>query len=110
MINQTIYVVQNDYGYQIQLNLFNADGSVFNLTGESSLTFQGQFAQTSGNKFSNAASVSGSPSAGVITYTVEATDFTQVGTYRCALVVAFATSVVTFNDIIVIVQPVLPTF
>lgn len=103
-----IRYVQNDYGSPLAFNLQNADGSAFDLTGYS-VTFRAQFGNTSGTKVSGAMAVTGA-AAGACTYTPQAADFDEAGSYNVQITATGASSAVTWNDIVVLAEPALPTF
>jgi hypothetical protein len=103
-----IRYVQNDHGLPLGLALQNADSSVFNLAGYS-LAINAQFANTSGLKFTGAMAID-SGAAGQCHYTPAATDFNEAGNYNVQVVATQGSMQVTWNDIVVIVEPSLPSF
>jgi hypothetical protein len=103
-----IRYVQNDYGNPITFTLQNSDGSAFNLSGYA-VTFRAQFGNTSGTKVSGTMSVTNDP-GGVCTYTPQSTDFNEAGSYNVQITATSGSNAITWNDIVVVAEPALPSF
>jgi len=103
-----IRYVQNDHGLPLGLTLQNSDSSAFNLAGYS-LAINAQFANTSGLKFTGSLTIDGA-AAGQCHYTPQATDFNEPGNYNVQVVATQGSAQVTWNDIVVMVEPAVPTF
>ena len=103
-----IKVFKSDKLYDINFTLQDANGAAFDLTGNSGLLFKVQKQGATAWKFSGAMTVI-SATAGTCKYNVAATDFDDAGQYYAEIEVTFGSGkVVTFGDIVVIVQPELP--
>ncbi len=102
----TIKVVKSDKLYDINFTLQDANGSPFDLSGAVML-FKAQKQGTPNLKFSGSMGIVSAP-AGTCKYTVQATDFDEAGQYYGEIEATFGSKVVTWNDIVVIVEPELP--
>lgn len=81
-MNATVVdVVQNAYGYKIIFGLQKPDGTPFDLTGNTAIKLNVQFANTSGTKFSSNLASAGTLDDGTVSYTVAQGEFDQAGTY-----------------------------
>lgn len=104
----TIKVVQNDKLYDINFTLQDSNGTAIDLT-NATLKFKAQKqGGASTLKVDSAMSIV-QASAGTCKYTVQATDFDEVGHYYAEIEVTFTGSkILTFGDIVAIVEPQLP--
>lgn len=103
-----IRVFKSDKLYDINFTLQDADGAAFNLIGISTLLFKVQRQEAATLKFSGGMEVVNATS-GTCKYTAQATNFDEVGHYYAEIEATFDDGkVITFGDIVVIVQPELP--
>lgn len=103
-----IKIFKSDKLYDISFTLQDANGAAFDLTGYSQVLFKAQKQGAATIKFSGTMTVI-SPSAGTCKYNVAATDFDEAGQYYAEIEATFGSGkVVTFGDIVVIVQHELP--
>lgn len=103
-----IKIFKSDKLYDINFTLQDANGTAFDLTGNSQLLFKAQKQGATALKFSGTMAVI-SAGAGTCKYTVQPTDFDEAGQFYAEIEVTFGSGrVVTFGDIVVIVQPELP--
>jgi len=103
-----IKIFKSDKLYDINFTLQDANGNAFDLTGNSQILFKAQKQGATALKFSGTMTVI-SPTAGTCKYNVAATDFDETGQYYAEIEVTFGSGkVVTFGDIVAIVQPELP--
>ena len=99
-MNATIVeVVQNAYGYDIEFNLQNPDGSAFDLTGATSVKINVKFSQTNGIKLTSNLSVIGPASSGIAAYLVGNGDFNQGGIYNAEIEVDTGSAVLIWPNI-----------
>ncbi len=103
----TIKVFQNDKLYDINFTLQDSNGAAIDLT-NGTLLFKAQKQGAAALKFSGSMSIV-NPTAGTCKYTVQAADFDEVGHYYAEIEVTYtSTKILTFGDIVVIVEPQLP--
>ncbi len=104
-----INVVKNDTAYDINFTLQNADGTAFDLTGQTGMLFKVQKQGAAAVKFSGFCTLVGAATAGTLKYTVASGNFDDVGTYYAEIEVTFSGGkVVTFPDIVINVKGELP--
>jgi hypothetical protein len=81
--------IKNDFGYVITFNVTDSTGIPIDLSGA---TIVWRFRLKGSTTFVDGACVSASPTTGVCTYTVTATNFTTVGEYEAELKMTWGTS------------------
>ena len=77
---------KGEYGRNLLIPFTNTDGSVFDLTGYT-IKFVMKDKVTGVNKINGTATTSGSPTLGIVSYTVASTDFNTVGTYAASVII-----------------------
>jgi hypothetical protein len=108
MVNKTkIDVVQNDYGYNLDMKLEDASGDAVNLTTVGTVTFTAGIIN-SGTKVNGTCSVI-SAADGSVRYLVGTTDFTDADkTYQCEVAANWGTKLVTARGLTIHVLGDLP--
>jgi len=103
----TIKTFKGDKLYDIEFTLKDANGVAVSLE-NATLLFKAQKQGATSLKFSGSMTVI-SAAAGTCKYNVAETDFDEVGKYYAEIQVTYVGGkIITFGDIIVIVQPELP--
>jgi len=80
----TIYIPSSDMGFNLNFTVKNADGSAFNLTGYT-IKLKVWRAGQPGLLLLNGSCGIDNATAGTCHYTITATDFTSVGTFKAEL-------------------------
>lgn len=105
-----IEVVQGAYGYKLVFNLQNPDGTPFDLTNNTGLKINVQFANTSGVKFTASLNGTDTPSDGKVTFSVDVSHFDQSGTYNAQIEIDFTTGKFIWPNITIRAYKQLPNF
>jgi len=102
-----IKVIQNDKLYDLNFTLQDSGGMAIDLTG-STIKLKVQQIGSSALKFEGTMSIV-SGTEGKCKYAVAATDFDKVGRHYAEIEVTFTSNqILTFPDIVIIVEPELP--
>jgi hypothetical protein len=101
-----LQVVQNDFGYNLSFSLTDITRAPLDIS-TSIVSFKAQLENDLSVQFNNTMTII-NPSQGQCRYTVQAADFAIAGTYNVQIVVTYASEVITFSDIQVIVEAELP--
>lgn len=101
-----IEIVQNDTAYDLNFTLQDYSGAAVNLSGASML-FKAQKENTTSLKFTGSMTVV-SAVAGTCKYTVQSTDFDEIGKYTGEIEVTIGSQVITYQGIKINVNPQLP--
>jgi co-chaperonin GroES (HSP10) len=102
-----IKVIKGDKGYDLNFTLQKSDGTALDLTG-ATLLFKVQKQDSNSLKFSSGMTVIDA-NQGKCKYNVKEGDFDEVGKYYGEIEVNYGgVQILTFNDIIIIVEPELP--
>lgn len=102
-----VKLIKDDEGFDLNFQLKNADGSNFDLTGNTGLTFKMALTNASVSKVS-AAMVVDDATNGLAHYTFATGDLDCPGTYNQEVEVTFAGIIVTFPGEQIIVVEDLP--
>lgn len=96
----SITVFKGDKQYDINFNLQDANGNVIDITG-ATLVLKAQKEGKVALKFSGAMSILSGP-AGTCKYTVQATDFDDIGRYYAEIEITFTDGkIITLGDIVI---------
>ena len=106
----SVEVVQNAYGYVLTFDLQNPDGTPFDLTANTAIKLNVQFANTSGIKFTAVLSATVTPTDGKAQYTVGQSDFSEAGTYNAQIEVDLPSGVQIWPNITIRAYKQLPNF
>jgi len=105
---QPIRIVQSDYGYQIPFTLEDGNGNAVDLTNSTVvLTVQDSQDPNQTALFTGNLTIDSAP-AGTCHYVVASGNFPNPGTFLAQITAAYATEVLTWSGVTIIVDPKLP--
>lgn len=97
----SIEIVQNDYGYDLQFQLTDASGSPVDLTGATLKIFAAEPDKAIAKVVGDCVVV-GSPTGGLCKYTVQEADFDEAPKeYNVEIEITYATKVVTARGVVI---------
>ena len=106
----SLAIRQNDYGYDLTFTVQKSDGTLFDLTGVTSVRFKAVNADNFRTKVNQTALIVSPPTNGQVKYTVQDGDFDEEGNFKGGLTLIYAgsKSITTRDFFITVLKTLVP--